>query len=48
MIKRIKFLFLSLRLRKELNKRNISLSVGVPRGDILGPPLSNATLEQIK
>ena len=34
-----------IRLRDELNRKNISLSVGLPRGDIIGPPLGNITLE---
>jgi len=32
-------------LRNELNRKNKSLSVGLPRGDIIGPPLGNITLE---
>ena len=32
-------------LRNELNRKNISLSVGLPRGDVIGPPLGNTTLE---
>jgi len=32
-------------LRNELNRKNISLSVGLPRGNVIGPPLGNITLE---
>lgn len=32
-------------LREDLKERGIRLSVGAPRGDVLGPPLSNATLQ---
>ena len=32
-------------LKKELRRKNISLSVGLPRGDVIGPPLGNTTLE---
>ena len=32
-------------LRNELNRKKISLSVGLPRGDIIGPPLGNITLD---
>lgn len=36
-------LFLS-ELRTELNKIKVRLSVGVPRGDIIGPPMGNSSL----
>ena len=32
-------------LRNELNKKNISLSLGLPRGDVIGQPLGNTTLQ---
>jgi hypothetical protein len=32
-------------LRKKLSKSHVKLSVGVPRGTVLGPPLGNTTLE---
>jgi hypothetical protein len=32
-------------LRKELSASNIRLSIGVPRGSILGPPMGNTTLQ---
>ena len=32
-------------LRGDLKGSGVRLSVGVPRGDVLGPPLSNATLQ---
>ena len=31
-------------LQKETTNANIPLSVGIPRGDVLGPPLGNTTL----
>lgn len=37
-------LFLS-ELRKKLKQINSELSVGIPRGDVLGPPLGNTTLQ---
>ena len=32
-------------LRKALNAAHVSLSVGVPRGSVLGPPMGNTTLQ---
>ena len=32
-------------LRKKLNESHLKLSVGVPRGTVLGPPMGNTTLE---
>ena len=32
-------------LRNELKKKNMTLSVGLARGDIIGPPLGNTTLQ---
>ena len=32
-------------LRKELNDVHMQLSVGVPRGSVLGPPMGNTTLQ---
>ena len=32
-------------LRKKLNGTHVKLSVGVPRGSILGPPMGNTTLQ---
>jgi len=32
-------------LRNELNKKNTSLSLGLPRGNVIGQPLGNATLQ---
>jgi hypothetical protein len=32
-------------LRKKLNESNLKLSIGVPRGTVLGPPMGNTTLQ---
>lgn len=32
-------------LRKDLDGMNLKLAVGVPRGDVLGPPMGNTTLD---
>lgn len=32
-------------LRKKLNESNLKLSIGVPRGSVLGPPMGNTTLQ---
>lgn len=37
-------LFLS-EIRQSLNERNLGFSMGVPRGDIIGPPMGNGTLD---